>query len=609
MNGGKILIKFNRIEVRNFMSVGNDGITFDYATGMFYCYGINHDVSSDEDGTPISNGSGKTVCLVDAPLFALYGRTQRNINKSEIINIQNDGECSVKLYFEKDGVDYAIERGIKPDKLIIYKDGEPEKEESKKREANRIIVDELLDGISFEVFKNLIVLNGTTSKHFFEYGKNEKRSFINEVFRLGFLDYLQDNLTDEVKEKKSKIEILEIQKEAKVKEAERLSGLYEATENGDVLDISLEALQTKLTDESQKFIMTNARTHQLETTVFQSNIADYNLKYDAASSKLEATNKDIAQLQFSTGELSRQLDKLRNDWNRVTTQNVCVHCTQPIPENLKQKLQTEIKESATKIKAELDTINNEKTNKEAAVFKMRCWVDAAREAIREYDVKCSELIHSKQLIEQYENQIKNKVSNPNSLDKINTEIANVQKEMEDITKILDESKADYNVHKICRDIVSDKNFYGYYISMFRKYLNQTINQYLEKLASPHRVQFNNDLTAEVSNGELKIHSYDNLSTGEKAKVNLSLLISFFDVLHAFHRMRTNILVLDEVLDLGIDSEGVKLLHNVLKEKVEENKELGIYIVSHKNAESTFTDQEGIKKVVFEKRNGFTSLKA
>lgn len=602
------MLNFKKIYCQNFMSIGHDGLEFDYATGLFYCYGINNDVSSDSDGTPISNGSGKTVCLVDAPLFALYGRTQRNINKADIINIQNGSDCLVKLTFQKDGVEYIIERGLKPDKIIIYKDGESEKEEAKKREANRIIVDEILDGISFEVFKNLIVLNGTSSKHFFEYGKNEKRVFINEVFRLGFLDYLQDNLTEEVKDKKTKMEKLEIQKESKEKEVERLKGLYEAAESGDVVDITLEELETKLQEESTKLIYDSARIKEIEQNTFKNNIPDYNTKYSLATTKVEDVNKEIMKYEFFITDLSKQLAKLREDWVRVTNQNICVHCTQHIPDSLKAKLQLEIKESAKKIKDEVLTYQQEKSNKESSIYKMKLWLEAAKAAITEYETKVSDISHSRTLIEQYENQIKTKNANPISLDKINEEIKNADTELQDINREYEEVKADFSIHKVCRDIVSDKNFYGYYISVFRKYLNQAINQYLTKMASPHIIQFNNDLEAEVSDGTLRINSYASLSTGEKAKINLSLLLSFFDVLHAFHRMRTSILVLDEVLDCGIDGEGIKLLNNILKEKIEENKDLGIYVVSHKNAETNWDKQEGIKKIIFEKRNGFTSYK-
>ena len=51
-----------------------------------------------------------------------------------------------------------------------------------------------------------------------------------------------------------------------------------------------------------------------------------------------------------------------------------------------------------------------------------------------------------------------------------------------------------------------------------------------------------------------------------------------------------------------------MLHKILKEKIEEKPDLGIYVVSHKNSENTFAEKEGIGKIVFERRMGFTTLK-
>jgi DNA repair exonuclease SbcCD ATPase subunit len=592
------------------MSIGNDGIEFNYESGLIYCYGINHDVSSDMDGTPISNGSGKTVCLVDAPIFALFGRTQRNINKSEMINIYNENDCLVKLYLEKDGVRYIVERGLKPDKILIYKNGEVEKEESKKREANKIIVEEILDGISFEVFKNLIVLNGTSSKHFFEYGKGEKRVFINEVFRLGFLDYLQDNLTEEVKEKKNKLEVLDIQRISKEKEVERFKGLYDATESGDVVDISIEELQQKLILEQENFNSLKTRMEYIEESIFSNKMDAYIENYNSASKKLEESQYEFMKNEFREKELQNLLTKMKDAWTRVVSENICDRCTQTITTETKERIKDEIKKTAIASKEELNALIKSNSEVRQSLQKMKDWIDSARTVIQEYEIKSSDIKTSGVLIEQYNTQIQNKKVNPNNLDKINEEIKRAGEELVDLNKKYDFLKTNFIIYKVCRDVVSDKNFYGYYISVFRKYLNQTINRYLERIASPHRIQFNNELDAEVSDGSQRCYSYENLSSGEKSKINLSLLLSFFDVLYSFHRMRTSLLVLDEVIDAGgIDKEGIKLLHEILKEKADENKDLGIYVVSHKNAESLFTDQEGIKKIIFEKRNGFTSLKS
>jgi len=601
------MITFKFIELKNFMSVGNEWLHFDYTTGLTYVYGENHDVSEENEMTLISNGSGKTVVLVDAPLFALYGRTQRRIKRAEIVNIQNGSDTEVKLCFEKEGIEYIIERGLKPDKIIIIKDGIAEQEEAKKRQANKIIEDEILDGISYEVFKNLIVLNGTSSKHFFEYGKNEKRTFINEVFRLGFLDYLQGQLTEEVKEKRSELEKADVQREAKEGEIERLKSLCESQENGEVYDHTTE-LQNKITEETTKIATTQSTIHDVEQRIFDGDVNNYQKKCDYATSVITETNNEIVRLNTSINNLRTQYNGLRNDYEKIANESICSHCTQVIPEELKQNLYQILQSRGGEITTKANEMKTQKETLDSKLKVMREWLETAKTAVETHKISLQEISTSTTLLQEYQLQLNTAVDPASSMEKIHEEINTASDELKEITAKVNAYRKEYKILKVSRDLVGGKNFYGYYIGVFRNYLNKAINEYLAKMVSPHRIKFNNNLEADVFDGDQAMHSYDNLSTGEKSKINIALLLSFFDVLHSFHRMETSLLVLDEVLDSGIDSTGILMLHKILKEKIAANPALGIYVVSHKNSENTFAEKEGIGQVTFSRNMGFTTLK-
>jgi len=601
------MLRFNWIEMRNFMSVGNEWLRFDYTVGLSYVYGENYDVTEEDQLSMISNGAGKTVVLVDAPLFALYGRTQRKIKRAEIVIIQNGCDCEVRLCFNKDKDEYIIERGLKPDKIIIIKNGVAESEEAKKRIANRVIEEEILDGISFEVFKNLIVLNGTSSKHFFEYGKHEKRTFINEVFRLGFLDYLQMQLTDQIKSKKTELEKYDIQKGAKEEEIDRLKSLFDAAESGEVVDTTQD-LQTKILQESQKIQQAQTTVQQIERDFFGGSVENHGQKHEFAKNKINETNEEIIRLDASIQNLRNRYQRLKDQYEHISTQSECPQCTQKISDELRAELYKKLMSQGAEIRTEAEGMKTQKSELEQKIEKMRDWMTKANQALEVHRNNTNILSQSTTLLQEYQKQLQTKPEGGVSLEKITEEIKALEHGFQDFLNEMEIAVKDFQIHKVTRDLVGGKNFYGFYISVFRKYLNKAINEYLEKMVSPHRIQFNNDLEADVYDGDMNIHSYDNLSTGEKAKINIALLMSFFDVLHAFHRMETSLLVLDEVLDVGIDSVGIRMLHNILKEKAEANPNLGIYVVSHKDSQSVWSEQEQCGKVIFERRMGFTTIK-
>jgi len=589
------------------MSVGNALLTFNYTSGLSYVYGENHDVTEKDTLNYISNGSGKTVILVDAPLFALYGRTQRKIKKGEIVNIQNRSDCVVKLCIEKDGDEYIIERGIKPDRIMIIKNGIPENEEAKKKNANKSIEDDILDGISFEVFKNIIVLNGTSSKHFFEYGKSEKRVFINEIFKLGFLEYLQDQFTTEIRDKKVEVDKSDVLRDFKEKEIERLRSLVDAHENDEVLDVSGD-MEKKIESELVLLEDTKNAMSKIVSEDFGGDYMDIMQKHSTALIKINEMNNNITRIDTMIKNMRSQYTSVKKEYKTISENNTCVHCLQNIPDELKTDMFEKLSNQALDMKNKADQMKVKKQDLEKRLDVMQKWYDQIKVLLEQYaSLKQKEQISSL-LVSQFKGQLQCKVDPKTSLNRVYEEISVAVSELENIITENESHRKNYSLLKVSRDLVGGKNFYGYYIGVFRNYLNKSINEYLEKMVSPHRIKFNNDLEADVYDGITSMSSYETLSTGEKSKINISLLLSFYDVLHSFHRMQTNILVLDEVLDTGLDSSAVAHLHKILKEKIKERPSLGIYVVSHKESENSFADKEGVNKIVFEKNHGFTSIK-
>jgi DNA repair exonuclease SbcCD ATPase subunit len=112
------MIKIKELTVKNFMSVGNQtqAVSFDQQN-LTLVLGENLDQGGDDSGS--RNGTGKTT-IVNALSYALYGNALTNIKKDNLINKINNKNMLVTLAFEKDGIDYRIERGRKPTLLQFY---------------------------------------------------------------------------------------------------------------------------------------------------------------------------------------------------------------------------------------------------------------------------------------------------------------------------------------------------------------------------------------------------------------------------------------------------------------------------------------------------------
>jgi DNA repair exonuclease SbcCD ATPase subunit len=113
------MIKIKELTVKNFMSVGNStqGVDFDREQ-LTLVLGENLDQGGDDSGS--RNGTGKTT-IINALSYALYGQALTNIRKDNLVNKTNNKAMLVTLTFEKDGRKYHIERGRKPNLLLMIR--------------------------------------------------------------------------------------------------------------------------------------------------------------------------------------------------------------------------------------------------------------------------------------------------------------------------------------------------------------------------------------------------------------------------------------------------------------------------------------------------------
>ena len=156
------MININSITVKNFMSVGNQtqAVQFDKSQ-LTLVLGQNLDLGGDDVGA--RNGTGKTT-IVNALSYALYGEALTKIRKDNLINKTNNKAMLVTVEFEKDGVQYKIERGRKPN-LLKYYVGDQEQEITDEAQGDSRLTQEditKLIGMSPTMFKHILALNTYT---------------------------------------------------------------------------------------------------------------------------------------------------------------------------------------------------------------------------------------------------------------------------------------------------------------------------------------------------------------------------------------------------------------------------------------------------------------
>jgi DNA repair exonuclease SbcCD ATPase subunit len=133
------------------------------------------------------------------------------------------------------------------------------------------------------------------------------------------------------------------------------------------------------------------------------------------------------------------------------------------------------------------------------------------------------------------------------------------------------------------------------------YLNDRLKHYLTVLGMPYRVVFSEELEAKISHFGTDM-DYDQMSTGQKARINIALSFAFRDVLQdRFGKI--NLCILDEFLDTGLSTVGVGQAVQMIK-KIAQDDKLSMFVISHKD--EVVNSFSNVLEV--ELSNGFSSIK-
>jgi DNA repair exonuclease SbcCD ATPase subunit len=202
-------------------------------------------------------------------------------------------------------------------------------------------------------------------------------------------------------------------------------------------------------------------------------------------------------------------------------------------------------------------------------------------------------------IEMIKVHIKKEKETVNPYDKLLKEAEKELKDSEvDKTKLYELKETEEHYKILIKLLTENKSFVRKnLLDQYVPFLNQRIDHYAVQLGLPHEVIINNDLTTDITYMTHSV-SYGNLSNGERGRLNFAVSMAFRDLLkasgHSF-----NVLLVDELLDNGIDTSGFHDIFKIVKKEVKGS----LFIISHRD--DLVTDVDNIMTVV--KENGFTHI--
>jgi len=562
------MIKIKDLTVKNFMSVGNQG--------------------GDDNGS--RNGTGKTT-IVNALSFALYGNALTNIKKDNLINKINAKNMLVTLHFEKDGIEYRVERGRRPNILKFYVNGqEQDTEESDDAQGDMRETQKDLDdllGMSHDMFKHIVALN-TYTEPFLSMRANEQRMIIEQLLGITILSEKAEALK----------ELSKITKDQIIQESAEIEATKKSNEK---IQFSIDSLITRQTawyaQQTTDLDKISKAIQELLSVDIEKELEQHaKLKvYEEVSQKVKSLTKEKATLESAIGQAEKSVAKYTRELESLANKT-CHACEQALHDHKHEELTTTATKNITEAQKYLDKVTADcnKVKDELAVIgeingRPNTYYDSVEQALKHQNNLTTledQLVKRADEIDPYQEQIdelKNTAIQEVSWDHVN-ELSSIRDHQDFLLKLLTSKDS------FIRKKIIDQNL---------AYLNNRLTYYLDKMGLPHTVLFQNDLSVEITQLGQDL-DFDNLSRGERNRLILSLSWAFRDVWESLYQ-QINLLFIDELIDNGLDASGVEGALAVLKKMARERNK-NIYLISHKD--ELIGRVNNVLRVI--KENGYTS---
>ena len=576
------------LTVKNFMSVGNQTQAIDFQQKLLtLVLGENLDMGGDDAGS--RNGTGKTT-IVNALSYALYGEALTKIRKDNLVNKTNGKAMLVTIAFEKDGVNYRVERGRKPNVMKYYIDDQEQELSDVSQGDSRKTQEDLnrMIGMNPKMFKHIVALN-TYTQPFLSLHNNEQQEIIEQLLGIQLLSEKADILKTHIKRSKedisletSRLEGLKISNEKVEETIHSLNNKSSAWQNQNTTDI--EKLEKNLKELESVDIDKELEAHQ--------KFEDWTKLNDA----LKQLQKDRAGLESTIEQADKTAKKLHDDLEKLNHKATCYACGQDLPQDKIEQMQKTLEEEYGESNSYVMELAQQL---EQTVKDIKAVGDLDQRPDTYYDT-IKEAYDHRQYVESINTALVNKKEDTNpyldqidelknqAVQKIDWDTANTLQKLKEHQEFL--HKLLTNKDSFIRKKIIDQNL---------TFLNNRLTHYLDQLGLPHLVTFKNDLSVEITQLGQEL-DFDNLSRGERNRLILGLSFAFRDVWENLYQ-KINLLFLDELIDSGMDSAGVESSLAILKKMSRESGK-NIFLISHKD--ELMGRVNNVLRVV--KENGFTA---
>jgi DNA repair exonuclease SbcCD ATPase subunit len=546
------MIVFKKLKWRNFLSTGN----------TFTEFHLNQAKTNLIVGT---NGAGKSTIL-DALTFSLFGKPFRKINKPMLLNSINGSDLVTEIEFESGKNQFKIVRGIKPGIFEIWQNDVLLDQSSSTSDYQNYLEKNILK-MNYKSFTQIVVLGSSTFVPFMRLPLASRREIIEDILDIQIFSVMNINLkekmkfvNDDLKDRDYQIDLLQ----------EKLT-----MQKNFIVNLDLQN-QNDIQEKNNKIIhYTNLEQEingKLEQLDQDRNVISEEMKeFSTASAKI----KKLGNLR---GKIQQKFSTHKKEHQFFTENTTCPTCTQHINEELRDNKVSEIMSSIKELQQGMEemelAIKFEEERESKFTELSQKWTSLFNE-IQIYQFQISSYQSQIQDLQREISELQNNNSNRNEED---SKLQGLEKALQEAKNQMIAVKEERDCFLAASQLLKDNGIKTRIIKRYLPVMNKLINEYLQNMDFYVNFTLNESFEETIKSRYRDSFSYESFSEGEKARIDIALLLTWRAIAKLKSSVDTNLLILDEIFDGSLDQSGTSELGWILK-NFDENT--NVFVISHK----------------------------
>ena len=568
------MITFKKVRWKNFLSTGNTFSEVNLTTAK-----TNLIVGT--------NGAGKSTIL-DALTFSLFGKPFRKISKGSLVNSINEKDTIVEVEFSIGKNEYHVLRGIKPNKFEITVNGQLWNQEASVADQQKNFEQNVLK-MNFKSFTQVVILGASTFVPFMRMPLGQRREIIEDILDIQIFSTMNENLKGKVKINSE--ELREV-------------------------DYSLEVVKNKIALQKEHMMNLEKRDKE-EIDRKRAKIAEYQQKETDNSTivanitqQIEKLNKDMKDYQESSAKLSKlntyliklthKLNTCKKEHEFFEDNHVCPVCTQDLADDFREEKIASGKNKVDEMTIgwnDLNTAIEQEENRFAKFTELSTEVNELNTSLNQTNYEITSIRKTINDI----NQEIDDLTKDNADAKAEYEtLKSLVGEKKELASQLEECRKDKDALSVASKLLKDSGIKTRIIKTYLPTMNKMISHYLQSMEFYVNFTLDENFEETIKSRYRDVFSYESFSEGEKARIDIALLLTWRSIAKLKNSVDTNLLILDEIFDGSLDQSGSSELSWILRNF---DDRTNVFVISHKES----MNDKFERTIIVEKPKNYSTL--